>query len=204
MVKSGLIKLPQVSHYRLAMHLILAVILYNLLFWQLMKNRLEILLLPNDINLSVIKNICFVIIMVLYGQIFLGALVAGLDAGLVYNSFPLMGNSFVPPEFSLSESSIIDLLSEPAALQFMHRMGAYLLLLGVLCLFFYLRSTQIRRLRQLSIVLLSLVLLQGFLGIMTILYHVPLLIALLHQIGAVFLLSCLIWCYFLVSRKSII
>ncbi|CAN0596968.1 unnamed protein product, partial [Ectocarpus sp. 12 AP-2014] len=130
MVKSGLISDPHVSHYRLAAHLLLAVFLYIILFWQLMKNLFDPLLLPGDISVTLQKFWCFVSIALLLVQIVFGAFVAGLDAGLVYNSFPLMGDSFIPHEVSELTFSTYS-FSEPVFIQFIHRILAYILFIVI-------------------------------------------------------------------------
>lgn len=98
MVKSGLVNHPSVSHFRLAFHLIIAVIIYYLLFYKLVKNYCDILLISSQTNLKLPLILCIASLAMIYVQIFLGALVAGLDAGLIYNSFPLMGGNFIPTE----------------------------------------------------------------------------------------------------------
>ncbi len=194
MVKSGLKDLPTVSHFRLACHLIIAVIIYTILFWQLMKLSCPKLLPLDLINLSNCKIICLVSLIIIYGQIFLGALVAGLDAGLIYNSFPLMGDSFIPPEVTATSFS----LSDPACAQFAHRLAAYLLIIVIAALGAVLLSSNIPRLTSLAYYIIAAVTLQTIMCIFAVLYMLPISIALFHQLGAILLLSCLLWCYFLV------
>ena len=198
MVKSGLVFDPHVSHYRLAAHLLLAVLLYTLFFWQFMKSKLDIVLFPAAVDVSLEKALCKFAIIVLLLQIVLGAFVAGLDAGLVYNQFPLMGEGFVPNEIKISTLSLSS-FSDPVFVQFAHRMTAYLL--SVIIVIFCIKGWKIGN-KKFSLVLgcifMALVI-QVLLGIVTLVYNVPIELALLHQLGAVLLLSCLIWAYFLLK-----
>ena len=115
-------------------------------------------------------------------QIYLGALVAGLDAGLTYNTWPLMDGALVPGGLFIQEPWWINLFENPKTVQFVHRVGAYTLLLVALWHMVTMladapRTTHARR----SVVLLGLILLQAVVGIMTLLTQVHLHTALLHQ-----------------------
>ncbi len=199
MVKSGLVLDPRVSHYRLSGHLILAVLLYAILFWQLMKDRFDIMLLPTGAKVSSLSCLCIISIILLLVQIAFGAFVAGLDAGLVYNSFPMMGDGFVPHEVSETSMSIAS-FSEPIFIQFVHRMIAYglFVLISIFCICgMRLRNNHFSRVMLYVFAALSL---QLLVGVLTLLCNVPISLALLHQFGAVFLLSTLLWAYFLLSK----
>ncbi|XVN43605.1 MAG: COX15/CtaA family protein [Candidatus Rickettsia vulgarisii] len=199
MVKSGLILQPYVSHFRLACHLILAVIIYSLLFYQLLNNNGEILLIPHDMNLSNQKFLCILSIIIVYIQIFLGGLVAGLDAGLVYNSFPLMGGSFIPQEVTAFSFNLIG-FNDSVIIQFIHRIGAYIVCLSIISLSVSLVKTSHPKLKKVAHSIILALMLQMLAGIITILYQVPIFMALVHQIFAVILLSCILWCYFLINK----
>lgn len=200
MVKSGLILQPYVSHFRLACHLVIAVIIYNLLFYQLMKNSFDILLVERTISLNLAKFFCIFTIIIVYIQIFLGGLVAGLDAGLVYNSFPLMGNSFIPQEIAFKLLSR-DSLSDAVFVQFIHRIGAYIVCTSVGLLVLSLIKTKHPKLNKVAYYIVGVLILQMLAGIITILYSVPILMALVHQIFAIILLSCILWGYFLLKSS---
>ncbi|WP_342271404.1 COX15/CtaA family protein [Candidatus Tisiphia endosymbiont of Parasteatoda lunata] len=200
MVKSGLILQPYVSHFRLACHLVIAVIIYNLLFYQLMKNSFDILLVERSISLNLAKFFCIFTIIIVYIQIFLGGLVAGLDAGLVYNSFPLMGNSFIPQEIAFKLLSR-DSLSDAVFVQFIHRIGAYIVCTSVGLLVLSLIKTKHPKLNKVAYYIVGVLILQMLAGIITILYSVPILMALVHQIFAIILLSCILWGYFLLKSS---
>ena len=201
MVKSGLVSNPYVSHYRLAGHLMLAVFLYIIVFWQLMKNSFDIMLLASGTKLCHLSFWCLLSMLLLLIQMMFGAFTAGLDAGLVYNSFPLMGESFIPHEV-LETGLSMESWSDPVFIQFVHRMVAYLLF-AVICVFCLYGAClgNSKFLRAVIYVFLALIL-QMSLGIATLLYNVPIIPALLHQLGAVLLLSCLLWAYFLIKSSG--
>jgi cytochrome c oxidase assembly protein subunit 15 len=201
MVKSGLVLDPHVSHFRLAAHLMLAVFLYVIIFWQLMKNSFDIMLLPSGTSVCTPKFWCLFSIILLLIQVMLGAFVAGLDGGLVYNSFPLMGDSFVPHEVLESSISFAS-FSEPVFVQFVHRIVAYILftVITIFC-FSSLKLKSNKFSKSVFYVFVSLFL-QMLAGIVTILYIVPIPIALIHQFGAMVLLSCLLWSYFLLRSSD--
>jgi len=199
MVKSGLVMNPHVSHYRLAAHLMLAIFLYALLFWQLMKNYFDIMLLPIDTRIGALSFLCIISVILLFIQIAFGAFVAGLDAGLVYNSFPMMGDNFVPHEVSEARLTISS-FSDPVFVQFVHRIIAYTLfvVISVLCVCgLRLQNKHFSKAIFYIFVALSLQLLAG---VMVLLHNVPIFLALIHQLGAVFLLSTLLWAYFLLAK----
>lgn len=201
MVKSGLVLDPHVSHYRLAAHLFLAILLYTLFLWQFLKSKQAIMLLPMSVSVSFEKAWCKLSIVILIVQIVLGAFVAGLDAGLVYNQFPLMGEGIIPPEIKISTLSLIS-FSDPVFVQFAHRMTAYLL--AIIIVIFCIKGRKIGN-KKFSLALICifiLLVMQVFAGIATLVYHVPIEIALLHQMGAVLLLSCLVWAYFLLHNAD--
>ena len=200
MVKSGLVFDPHVSHYRLAIHLLLAILLYMLFFWQFMKRTLEVMLLPTIVSVSSEKAWCKLSIAVLVGQIVLGAFVAGLNAGLVYNQFPLMGEGIIPPEIKIATLSLLS-FSDPVFVQFAHRMTAYLL--SIIIVIFCIKGRKITNKKFLLalICIFILLVMQVLVGIVTLVYHVPIEFALLHQMGGVLLLSSLVWAYFLLHNS---
>lgn len=174
MVKSGLINIPHVSHFRLACHLILAVILYHRIITYITSFK------PSNI-------LDKMLIAIIYVQIFLGALVAGLKAGMIYNTFPLMGHSFVPSEL-LSCRNLIEILNDPSSVQFLHRITAYILFIMVL----FKAALVFKHNKIQSLTLLLAILIQIILGIFTLVYQIPIAIALMHQIGAIILLTIIL------------
>ena len=196
MVKSGLISAPCVSHFRLAIHLLLAIALYALLFWQLMREsfyKIPIDIKTNLVPLNIGLNICLILLFI---QITFGAFVAGLDAGLVYNQFPLMGDSIIPNEITSGKFGL-NSFYDPVFVQFIHRMLAYIVTIAILVTCLIGLKIQNLLLSKSLVYLIITLILQIMVGILTLIYLVPIILALLHQIGAVILLSTLLWVKYL-------
>lgn len=195
MVQSGLKDQPHVSHYRLALHLICASIIYSLIFWEALKQ------LPKLSKLIVsrfFKAWVVCVITCLIWQIFSGGLTAGLGAGKIYNSFPLMNGEIIPDDVWFYKPLYINLFENASMVQFIHRMGAYFIALNCFGLSYNLYSKN----RFVSLVLLAIVSLQVLLGVITIIYSVPLVAASLHQINAILLLSILLYINFILEVSS--
>ncbi len=184
MVKSGLISKPHVSHFRLSIHLAIAIIIISLLLVIIFARlkKLPSISKKNFTPLIILQLVVFL-------QIILGSFVAGLDAGMIYNEFPMMGESFIPDE--IAHNSLLTSFSSPAIVQFMHRIMAYLILI-ITCYIYYLYNNNvIREARYVFKILFFIVFLQIILGILTLLLHVPISFAILHQ-GIGILLHCVI------------
>ena len=122
MVSSGLVERVDVSHYRLSLHLVTAFIILSIVFWKFLKlTNLKI----NEITfkLNLIKFFLFL----LYLQLVIGAFVSGMDAGKIYNTWPLMGASYFPDDSRFVEFFNISLFDNPSIVQFIHRNLAYLI-----------------------------------------------------------------------------
>jgi cytochrome c oxidase assembly protein subunit 15 len=178
MVQSGLVDRPDVSHFRLTAHLGLAVLLL-LLCLQTALN----LLAPRTSRANIVAS---VVLALAFVQMLLGGLVAGLDAGLIYNTWPDMNGEFAPAAIFHLSPLWLNLFEQPDMLQFQHRIGAYVVTLAVLWLWWRERS------RPLAHAALTAVAVQVALGIFTLLHHVPVALAALHQAGAVVLLALLL------------
>ncbi|MFK7901394.1 MAG: COX15/CtaA family protein, partial [Nitratireductor sp.] len=189
MVSSGLVERTDVSQYRLAIHLTLACIIFAYALWiarGLVKHTTHESV-PRTLPLLAI----FILVLAIV-QIFLGGLVAGLDAGLTYNTWPLMDGALVPQGRDVLSPLWLNWFENPKAVQFNHRIGAYVLLLSVFVQFVLtLKSGVERQHFNRSIVVLSLVLAQALVGIITLLMQVPIDWALVHQgLAVIFLASC--------------
>ncbi|MBN8522664.1 MAG: COX15/CtaA family protein [Rickettsiales bacterium] len=197
MVKSGLISAPCVSHFRLAIHLLLAIALYTLLFWQLMGasfDKIPTSSMKSDlVPLNIGLNICLILLFI---QITFGAFVAGLDGGLVYNQFPLMGDSIIPNEITSGKFGL-NSFYDPVFVQFIHRMLAYIVTIAILVTCLIGLKIQNLLLSKSLVYLIITLILQVMVGILTLIYLVPITLALFHQIGAVILLSNLLWAKYL-------
>lgn len=189
MVKSGLVDQPHVSPYRLAAHLFLALILYSWILWTALSLKSK----PHAHHPR-LASACLWMLVPLVLTIFYGALVAGLKAGLVYNTFPLMEGAFLASDAWAIAPWYRNLLENPSTVQFIHRWLACGTALGILGLTqrYIEQKANIGIKIPLRFVQLS-VLLQVTLGIFTLLYGVPTSLATLHQLGAVGVLTAVIF-----------
>ena len=122
MVSSGLIDRIDVSHFRLSLHLVLAFFILSLILWNYLKLN-EFNLLDQKMNL----NIPFIFLILIFCQIAIGGFVSGMDAGKIYNSWPLMGAGFFPDDNQFVNLFEFAAFSDPSLVQFMHRNLAYLI-----------------------------------------------------------------------------
>ena len=184
MVKSGLQENPHVSHYRLAMHLSLALLLVGTILWLILRiNSQERL---KDVpSRTTSLSMPLMVLAILFVQIILGAFVAGLKAGYSFNSFPLMNNSLLPDDvFGFSDS----IFSNGVFIQFVHRWFAWVVAGAYFVMWLKLRAGSFSREVQLyANLLLSVCLLQVVAGIATLVWRVPLVMGVLHQLLAVIL-----------------
>ena len=133
MVVSGLVDRLDVSHYRLSLHLVLAFIILSLIFWNYLKYK-EISQSENKINFSL--PIIFLLLLLIFLQIAIGAFVSGMDAGKIYNSWPLMGSSYFPDDNSKDDLLKLEAFNDPSLVQFIHRNLAYLIFIFYLLILF--------------------------------------------------------------------
>ena len=187
MVKSGLSERTDVSHYRLALHLTLAFIIFILLFWHYLKYKNQQVFIPNK-KLPLYLPVIFMFFILL--QICLGAFVSGLDASQVYQTWPLMNQSYFPDDSNLKDLFSIKVLEIPSIVQFMHRNIAYLIILlfSLIATIIY-RNEQFIYLRKTILMIFIFLFLQTFLGILTVLSGAQIILASMHQIGSIFLIT---------------
>lgn len=186
MVSSGLVERVDVSHYRLAAHLFIAALILAACIWVAARLRMH-----QKSSFSFSKGSVFVttLIILCLVQIILGALVAGQDAGMVYNSWPLMAGEILP--FHLVETSSVNaFFSDHFTIQFIHRLMAYLLYVAVLI--YTLWRMRMGVFIGVSAAIFCIINLQMLIGIMTVIHVVPLDLALLHQFGAFLLLATIV------------
>ncbi|HVY20043.1 MAG TPA: COX15/CtaA family protein [Bauldia sp.] len=181
MVASGLSIRTDVSQYRLATHLTLGCLILAYVLWTARG------IAPAYTPASGITRFgAGLIIAIALVQIFLGGLVAGLDAGLTFNTWPLMDGTLVPSGLFAGDPWWRNAFENVATVQFDHRLGGYTLFaVALLYAFAASRTPQASGAQRLAF----LVLLQATLGVLTLLNMVPLQLALLHQLGAVIVLS---------------
>lgn len=193
MVASGFTEAAAVSQYRLAAHLMAAVLIYGAILWVafglLHPERPAVA--PEAARLR--RRLAW--LLGLSSLVILtGAFVAGLDAGLIYNTFPLMNGHVVPPEFLDRSPWYLNFFENHATVQFTHRLLAITAFILILAVWWTGRNTALpaRAATALRLVPLAAVL-QVTLGISTLLLAVPVSLAALHQAGALVLFSALLW-----------
>jgi cytochrome c oxidase assembly protein subunit 15 len=188
MVASGLSERVEVSQYRLATHLVLALLIFAAIVWTLRRlgDRTRL-------HVSARTKITGALLVVLtFVQLYLGALVAGLRAGLVYNTWPAIDGGFIPSGARLWFEAPWwrNLFENALTVQFEHRMTAYaLFLLAAIHAFDLIRAKAPRAAVNGALWLLAAVTLQAALGILTLLNQVPILLALSHQAVAIVVLT---------------
>jgi len=198
MVKSGLVNEVTVSHYRLSIHLVTAVIIISMIFW-LLKN-----IISNDkkkfFRIS-INNLPFqIFIFMIFIQIMMGAFVSGLDAGQIYQTWPLMGNNFYPNDLIFKNFGDFLELDNHSLVQFYHRMFAYVLILYSFFLVIFIYINKLNELyKSLKIVLLFLFL-QAILGVLTLVSELNIYLASFHQITSVLLIFSALNLYYLRAK----
>lgn len=202
MVKSGLVKNPAVSHYRLATHLMSAFTVFAFTFWF----ALQLIYPKNEIKENQgnqLKWITMVLFFVLIIQIIYGAFVAGLKAGMFYPTWPKMGNSWFPSDTILVHDSLLkNFLETGAGVQFMHRTIALIVIMSILLLWNKASKLQLTKAQNYAISLLIYgVTAQFILGIYTLIYQVPVVLGVLHQTGAFFLFAVCLYLLFHLNRK---
>ncbi|MBP2234895.1 cytochrome c oxidase assembly protein subunit 15 [Sinorhizobium kostiense] len=187
MVSSGLVERTEVSQYRLAAHLVIACLIFAACMWIFRG------LSAHSGDAAPTKRsqkMAGVIAAMSLFQIYLGALVAGLDAGFTYNTWPLMDGAIVPGGLFVQQPAWINLFENPKAVQFVHRLGAYLLIaLALMHMIASLRAAPETTHARRSVLLFALVAIQAAIGIMTLVLQVPIGWGVLHQAGALVVLG---------------
>ncbi len=195
MVYSGLQNNPHVSHYRLAMHLITAFITFGFTMWFALD-----LIYPSSKENSILQkdNILYqlskLILAVITLQIIFGAFVAGLHAGKVYTTFPKMGEEWIASAITALEPAWRNFTENLAGVQFIHRSIAWLLVMLVGMYWFISTRFELTKRQRSAVKHLAYVLVYQFLlGIFTLIYSVPIVLGVLHQMGAFFLFTAAIY-----------
>ena len=191
MVSSGLVDRIDVSHYRLSIHLVTAFLILSIIFWKLLKlTKIQI----NDISFN-LKLFKFFFIL-LFIQLIIGAFVSGMDAGTIYNTWPLMGSSYFPDDSKYIEFLNINFFDNPSIVQFVHRNLAYLIVIIYIYLLILVFRDTNKIFRKPIIIIGISIFLQVILGVVTLLSGVKIIYASLHQINSILIiLSCLYFLY---------
>jgi len=194
MVKSGLVDNPHVSQYRLTAHLGLAFIIYAAMFWV----ALGLLSRPDSslVNSKVheLRRFSTFLTVLIFIMVLSGGFVAGIRAGLAYNTFPLMNGHVIPPEIFMLEPWYRNFFDNMATVQFDHRLIAWMLAILVPIFWFKTRGVPLAGSTRMACnFLLFMLVVQISLGISTLLLVVPLHLAAAHQAGALLLFTAALW-----------
>jgi cytochrome c oxidase assembly protein subunit 15 len=191
MVTSGLVENTDVSHFRLALHLTLALIILMVILWDIF----ELYNLDKFI-IKISTPFLFFLFLLLLFQIILGAFLAGLDGGLIYNTWPDMNGVFLPNEIIVYDFLKLDSFSNPSIVQFYHRIIGYRIIIFTLILNYLFLKEKIEF--RYIMIFNSAITFQVILGIFTLITGVEIKYASLHQIGSIFVLSS----YLLIVYKN--
>ena len=198
MVTSGLIDRVDVSHYRLSLHLVLAFIILSLIFWNYLEYK-EIKVFGEKMN----SRLPIIFLLLIFLQISIGAFVSGLDAGKIYNSWPLMGSSYFPDDASVTNLLSLSIFNEPSLVQFIHRNLAYFIFFFYILILINVYKKKLSVFYK-SIIMVGLLLfLQILLGVLTLLSGVQIFIASMHQISSIFLVSSSIYLVYINSNINL-
>jgi cytochrome c oxidase assembly protein subunit 15 len=197
LVQSGLVERVDVSHYRLALHLTMAIVIFGLLMWL----ALGLSERSAPVRLKTVtrtqRGRAPVLLALVLAQIVLGAFVAGLKAGLAYNTWPLMDGKLIPDGLGALEPWYLNLSENVTTVQFLHRMVAYMIVAIALWHAWSLtRSADDERLTQSAALLALAVVAQAALGVWTLLAAqgaIPIGLGLAHQAGAVTVVAAAVW-----------
>ena len=191
MVSSGLIENNDVSHFRLSVHLSLALLILSLIFWFILD-----IFKVKRFHEKISNLLLLFILLLIVIQIILGAFLSGLDGGLIYNSWPDMNGSFFPNDVKFNDVINSQLLSNPSIVQFLHRSTAYLLLFFIIILnyLYIIKKYDFKYVLFFDVAIL----IQIFLGIITLISGVEIKYASLHQLGSILVLST----YILILYKN--
>ena len=198
MVSSGLVDRIDVSHFRLSIHLIIAFLIISLILWNYFNLNFK-----NSFDKSLKNYLPLMFLGLVYCQIIIGAFVSGMDAGQIYNSWPLMGSNYFPDDNKYLSLFKLSAFSDPSLVQFMHRNLAYIILIFYLILMFKVYSNKLINLYFSINLLGSLLFIQIILGILTLLYGAQIYLASMHQVSSIFLVSSSVYFLYLNSNQQL-
>jgi heme a synthase len=206
MVQSGLVDRPHVSQFRLAIHLSIAFAIFGCCLWfaRDLRDRTTAVAVDARTHRFVVRGL-YALGALLMVQTFWGALVAGLKAGLYFNTFPLMGGGLIPPNFLGLDPPLLNFVENPFTVQWMHRVLGTLLGLGAVAFFLRVRRLDPEPVsRRFNTAFLAGVLVQYALGVATLLYRVPVSLGVAHQATAMLLFGVwLVWLHHARSREAL-
>lgn len=206
MVASGLVDQPHVSHYRLATHLAIAFAIFGCCVW--FASELKVSAARPRVSRGTHRFVLhglYALGVLLGLQILWGAFVAGLKAGFLFNTFPLMGGGLVPPYVLGMDPPLLNLVENPVTVQWVHRVLGTVLGIGavVFCLRAWRRDPEPAA-RRLGAVFLALILSQYLLGVLTLLHRVPVPLGVAHQAMAMVVFGAwLLWLHHVRNRTVV-
>ena len=195
MVTSGLTERVDVSHFRLSLHLFFAFVILSLIFWNYLKLNIN-----NNFSRKLSPIIPFLFLVLIFTQIIIGAFVSGMDAGKIYNSWPYMGINYFPDDNKIINLFKLSAFSEPSLVQFMHRNLAYLIAFSYLFILYKIYKNKMYDLYKSINYLGGFIILQIILGILTIIFGAHIVVASMHQISSIFLVSSSIYFFYLNTK----
>ena len=199
MVKSGLVDRPDVSHLRLATHLITAFLTFSFTLWI----TLGLVFPEKKYSNKTLYKSTLILFFVLIAQIIYGAFVAGLDAGQIYNTWPKMYEKWIAESVYAMTPLWQNFVYGMSGVQFVHRYLAIAIFLIVAYMYLKSRKTEMLNIQTIAINSLSIiVLLQVVLGVFTLTYGVPIWLGVIHQLGAFILLANTVFCLFIFKKTT--
>ena len=194
MVSSGLVDRVDVSHYRLSAHLLIAFIILSCLVWSFLNfkynsNKNFFFNKTDTISIKILIILAFL-------QIVLGAFVSGLDAGKIYQTWPLMNNSFFPNDINFKDYKEFLDFEDRSVVQFIHRNVAYIIFFLIIYIGYFIRKTNKIYLYKAYFYLLAFIFLQIFLGVLALITDLNIIVASMHQISSIILIILTINFYY--------
>ena len=183
MVESGLTENTTVSHYRLSLHLFFAFIIISLLYW----NYLNFKFLVNKSFFNFKNILTKLLFLLILFQIIIGAFVSGLDAGMIYQTWPKMNHSYFPDDINIFEFNLFNFFDNQSFVQFLHRSVAYLIIGFVIFIGIKMLINKQEEYYKNYFIVFFILLIQVLLGIFTLISGLNLYLASLHQITSVIL-----------------
>ena len=197
MVSSGLVERVDVSHYRLSLHLFIAFVILSIVFWKYL-NLTDIKINHINIKLTSVKFF----LLLLFLQLIIGAFVSGMDAGKIYNTWPLMGSSYFPDDSIITDFFNLGVFDNQSLVQFIHRNLAYLILIIYFYILYFTLKNGNNKLRTPIFIIGITLLFQIFLGVLTLLSGVKIFYASLHQINSILIILSTLYFLYITKNKE--
>ena len=198
MVSSGLVDRVDVSHFRLSVHLIVAFLILSLILWSYLNLKVK-----KNFNGKLKYYIPLFFLIFIFCQITIGAFVSGMDAGKIYNTWPLMGSTYFPDDNKILNIFNFSAFSDPSLVQFMHRNLAYVILFFYFFIFIKIYRNKLKNLYLAINIVGFFMFIQILLGIFTLIYGAQLYLASMHQISSIFLVSSSVYLLYLNSNQQL-